>query len=106
MNEKKKRLRQVETWLRLRFPPVSQVVVLYGDFGKKFYADCRLTKGGHNVIRVNTRWRICHCVDGLIHEWSHAYPLCFSHGVEWGFRYQKIYEGFNDAGGSEESRLL
>jgi hypothetical protein len=103
--KKERRLRQVETWLRLHFPPATTVVVIHGDFGKKWYADALLTKGGF-VIRVNTHWRICHCIDAMLHEWAHAYPLCYTHGIKWGQRYQPIYEGFNDAGGDEESRTL
>ena len=124
----RKRLLQMETWLRAHFPTPYPVVVKWVPkiaAGRDEPAYIR--RSGHVaecywhkpniVIRLSTPLNRIRqvAVDSLMHEWSHAVTMPNDrmhrlssyrqeHPDEWALVYGRIYRNWVDNGGSDESR--
>lgn len=94
---KRERLRQIEQWLRLRFPtPIPtrvRVERVRGALG-----DCGLIRD-RLVVRVDSRLDGYQSAAVLIHEWAHAMAWGrerVDHDRAWSDRYGRVYRAFYD----------
>jgi hypothetical protein len=107
MTKKRKRLKQVEAWLRLNFPPPCKVTVRVENFSDSVVGDIGEGYGGQ-FIRVSSLGTMHEQIETLMHEYAHllADDGDRHHGPNWGSAYQKIVELWQDEGGEEDSRDL
>lgn len=107
-----RRVRQVETWLRGRWPAPLPTTVLISP-PKRFSDPNDL---GHTIIERGTQLiellvdrPLEETVDTLLHEWAHALTLVFTrpgestHRDEYWLAYGRIYRDYFERGGAELS---
>lgn len=109
---KRGRLRQLEHWLNVRFPPSRRTTVKVCKLDKReLYGDT--TRVGNEIrIRIDSTLPWCVSVHYLFHEWAHAmtWPLVRvedhvdAHSAEWGVALATIFRDFYDGDGWLESR--
>jgi len=105
MTKNRRRLKQVEAWLRLHHSPRSPVRVRVERFKEDHLGFCTEDDGGF-LIRIRPCAPIHEQIETLLHEWAHAAKGCMNHGKRWGARHQRIYHHWFDGGGQDESRAL
>ena len=105
---RKGRLRQVEAWLWLHYPPPLPTALLFGKRVDGDYGYCDL-EDGRLVVRIDNRLTWFNAIEWAIHEWSHAFVWGrerVEHNRVWSDAYGKIYQHWHNQGGAEESRNL
>jgi hypothetical protein len=103
----RKRVKQLELWLRKNFPTPYPVVVHVEKISDNVYGECYKWTG-NVTIRINKNIPKAEQLHSLIHEWAHAMTWPNrkleksgrpEHPDEWGLAYAKIYRQCFDEGG-------
>jgi hypothetical protein len=106
----RKRLKQMENWLRTNFITPYPVIVRVADL-KKIQGES-FRNGLNIIIRINKTIDPHYQRETLLHEWAHAMTWpnsrleklgCPDHSDEWGLAHAKVYRGWFDMGGFVES---
>lgn len=111
------RLRQIEAWLRDRYPapyPTEVVVRALPQSGEERAFGCTEKIGRRVRITIHSRLTWHHAIECLIHEWAHAMVWRpqhverrrdeFPHDEEWSAAYGRIYRDYYDGDGCADSR--
>lgn len=112
------RLKQVENWLRDKFPTPYKTLVRVEaapQFGKGHYYGVTWRRDdGIVLISISNKLTWTPAQEVLIHEWAHAMTWRpdhierlrdhAHHDTEWAIAYGKIYQRFHDGKGGIESR--
>jgi len=112
---KTERVRQVENWLRKKFPVPRSTTVRFFDLkrGKRDCPDAITIRKGRGIyILIHSKLNTVEAVYCLLEEWAHAitWPLAShehrvaDHSAEWGIVYAQIKTAYYDQKGWEESR--
>lgn len=111
----RRKLRQLETWLRAHFPPPLdfKVKVICADhtLGRDLMGTTYL-KNGVFIIRIRRSLAGYAQRETLLHEWAHVRTLWFltyerSHADEFWLEFGRIYRAFHESepGGSSSRGL-
>lgn len=111
------RLRQIECWLRHKFPTPFKTYVRVESLPQigpgKMDGETYRRDNGTIVVRISNKLTWHPAIECLIHEWAHAlvwredhieYRRRTPHDEEWAVAYGRIYRRYNDQGGAKESR--
>lgn len=113
------RVKQVEQWLRLHYPPPQPTKIVWVDHIEVDPRDttmrkaerergdhglCYRTSSGKCRILLSKRTlTVSSAVETVLHEWAHALFYHSGHHDNFWRRYGMIYRHFFEEGGMEES---
>ena len=109
VTKSRRRLKQVEAWLRLEFPvhrPVKVRLERIVKSGKdQDLGQCYENDNGW-MIRVHKGQPLSGQIETLQHEWSHLRTRCIGHADSGGVEFWRIIRRWHDEDGQKDSRAL